>query len=176
MDDKLLVSAYSLVGWVAPRVSFGDWLAYARKARMRGGWLGLIGAEHELFGMLSYRNEESLRRGRIFHIDNFMTFELNRAAPGRMALREAAEGLARRQGCAAIEVRLDSRGFADDGTVKAQGWLNLGHHLEAVVFTKSLDDPPDANVAGHGWSAVEERLRSPVGAWTHELRSILQQK
>ena len=139
IDEKLFDAAYPLVRTVVPGVSAEQWSAYARTVRMRGGLLGLIGAENALFGLLTYRNEESLRHGRIFHIDNFVTFELNRAAPGRRALCEAAEALARKQGCAAIETRLDGRGIADGGTAKAQGWLTLGHRLEAVVFTKSLE-------------------------------------
>ena len=99
----------------------------------------LKGPQSTLFGLLTYRNEESLRHGRIFVVDNFLTFELNRAAPGRQALCEAAEALARKQGCNAIELRLDSRGYAIDASAKARSWLNLGHRLEAVVFTKILD-------------------------------------
>ena len=139
IDEKLFDAAYPLVRTAAPGVSAEQWSAYARKARLRGGLLGLIGAGNALFGLLTYRNEENLRHGRIFHIDNFVTFELNRAAPGRRALCEAAEALARKQGCAAIEIRLDRRGCADGGTAKAEGWLTLGHSLEAVVFTKSLE-------------------------------------
>ena len=107
--------------------------------RMRGGLLGLMGPDSTLFGLLTYRNEASLRHGRIFVVDNFLTFELNRAAPGRQALCDAAEVLAREQGCAAIEFRLDSRGYAIDRSAKARSWLDLGHSLEAVVFTKILD-------------------------------------
>ena len=138
IDEKLFDAAYPLVRAVAPEVSAEHWLVYARKVRMRGGLLGLIGAENALFGLLTYRNVESLRRGRIFYVDNFVTFELNRAAPGRKALCEAAEALARKQGCAAVEIRLDSRGYGDGGTAKSQGWLRLGHSLEALVFTKLL--------------------------------------
>ena len=139
MDEKLFDAGYSLVRTVAPGVSAAQWSDYARKARMRGGLLGLIGAEDALFGLLTYRNEESLRHGRSFVIDNFLTFEFNRAAPGRQALCDAAEALARKQGCAAIEFRLDSRGFAIDRSSKARSWLDLGHSLEAVVFTKQLE-------------------------------------
>ena len=156
MDDKLLDAAYPLVRLVAPGVSVDEWLAYARNVRMRGGLLGLVGAENALFGFLIYRSEESLRRGRIFHIDNFATFELNRAAPGRRALCEAAEALARQKGCAAIEIRLDSHGFADARTDKAHGWVNLGHNLEAVVFTKSLANARGAKDARHASSAADE--------------------
>ena len=139
MDENAFAAAYPLVRTVAPEVSAEQWSDYARKVRLRGGLLGLIGPKGALFGLLTYRNEENLRHGRIFHIDNFMTFELNRAAPGRHALCEAAEVLARKHGCTAIEIRLDSCGYADGGATKAQGWLNLGHSLDAVVFTKSLE-------------------------------------
>ena len=138
IDEKLFDAAYPLVRTVAPGVSVEQWSRYAHKARTRGGLLGLIGAENALFGLLTYRNEENLRHGRIFHIDNFFTFELNRAAPGRLALCAAAEALARKQGCTAIEIRLDSRGYGDGGMAKSQGWLNLGHSLDAVLFTKLL--------------------------------------
>ena len=139
MDEKLFDAAYSLVRTVAPGVSADQWSAYAHKVRMRGGLLGLLGTENALFGLLTYRNEESLRHGRIFHVDNFMTFEFNRAAPGRRALCTAAEALARKQGCSAIEFSLDSCGYADGSTAKAQGWSKLGHRMAAVVFAKSLD-------------------------------------
>ena len=155
IDEKLFDAAYPLVRTVAPGVSVEQWSRYAHKARTRGGLLGLIGAENALFGLLTYRNEESLRHGRIFHIDNFVTFELSRAAPGRRALCEAAEALARKHGCTAVEIRLDSRGYADGGTAKAQGWLNLGHGLEAVVFTKSLEVAIEADAAANVLSAAK---------------------
>ena len=147
IDEKLFDAAYPLVRAVAPEVSAEQWLVYARKVRMRGGLLGLIGAENALFGLLTYRNEENLRRGRIFYVDNFVTFELNRAAPGRKALCEAAEALARKMGCTAIEIRQDSRGSADGGTTRTQGWSNLGHSLDAVLFTKLLDAGSEQTVA-----------------------------
>lgn len=138
MDEKLFDAAYHLVRTVVPGVSAEQWLLHARKVRMRGGLLALIGAENTLFGLLTYRNEDSLRHGRIFHVDDFMTFELNRAAPGRMALCGAAEALARKQGCTAIEFRLDSGGYLNGSTAKSQGWLDLGHSLDAVVFSKAI--------------------------------------
>ena len=171
IDEKLFEAAYPLVRTVAPGVSAQQWSVYAHKVRMRGGLLGLIGAEITLIGLLTYRNDENLHHGRIFHIDNFVTFELNRAAPGRRTLCDAAEALARKQGCAAIEIRLGSRGFADGGTAKAEGWLNLGHHLEAVLFTKSLE--VDCKMIGpatrHGAAA---RSGAAVGTGTGQLGAV----
>ena len=148
MDENAFDAAYPLVRTAAPDVSAQQWRNYAGKVRMRGGLLGLMGPQSTLFGLLTYRNEENLRHGRIFVVDNFLTFELNRAAPGRRALCDAAEALARKQGCAAIEFRLDSRGFAIDRSAKARSWLDLGHTLEAVVFTKVLDAARAADVGG----------------------------
>ena len=123
MDENSFSAAYPLVRTAIPDVSVEQWLDYARKVRMRGGLLGLMGPQSTLFGLLTYRGEESLRHGRIFVVDNFLTFELNRAAPGRQALSDAAEALARKQGCNAIELRLDSRGYAIDASAKARSCL-----------------------------------------------------
>ena len=155
MDENAAAAAYPLVRTAAPDVSAEQWLDFAGMVRMRGGLLGLMGPQSTLFGLLTYRNEESLRHGRTFVVDNFLTFELNRAAPGRRALCEAAETLARKQGCTSIEFRLDSRGYADGGTAKSQGWLSLGHRLEAVVFTKLLEAGKEAEAAAHVLSAAE---------------------
>lgn len=138
IDEKLFEAAYPLVRTLAPDVSAEQWSGYAHKVRMRGGLLGLMGPNRTLFGLLTYRQEEILRHGRIFVVDNFLTFELSRAAPGRQALCDAAEALARKHSCNALEYRLDSRGFAIDRSAKARSWLDLGHSLQAVVFTKLL--------------------------------------
>lgn len=129
---------YPLVRTVAPEISPKQWSAYARTLGRKGGLLGLIGADGAPIGFLSYRREMALRHGPVLHIDNFVTFEFNSAAPGRQALSEAAEALAHRLGCAAMELRLGSRGYTDDSSVKARGWASLGHSLDAVVFTKQL--------------------------------------
>ena len=154
MDENAIAAAYPLVRTVAPEVSAEQWSDYARKLYGAGGLLGLTGADGALFGFFSYRKGDTLRYGCVLHIDIFVTFELNRAAPGRRALCEAAETLARKQGCAAIEIRLDSRGFADSGSAKSQGWLSLGHRLEAVVFTKLLEAGIEADTAAPILSAA----------------------
>ena len=154
MDENAFCAAYPLVRTATPDVTAERWLDYARKVRMRGGLLGLMGPQSTLFGLLTYRGEESLRHGRIFVVDNFLTFELNRAAPGRQALCDAVEALARKQGCNAIELRLDSRGYAIEALAKARSWLDLGHRLEAVVFTKLLETGIEADAADPVSAAV----------------------
>ncbi len=155
IDEKLFDSAFPLVRTVAPGVSAERWSIYAQKIRIRGGLLGLMGPHSTMFGLLTYRNEDSLRHGQIFVVDNLLTFEFNRAAPGRRALCDAAETLAREQGCNAIELRLDSRGYAIDASVKARSWLNLGHSLEALVFAKSLAIAVQADAVAPVLSAAE---------------------
>lgn len=158
MDENAVSAAYSLIRTATPQVSAEQWLDHARKIRMRGGLLGLVGPENTLFGLLTYRNEESLCLGRIFVVDNFLTFELNRAAPGRQALSEAAEALARKQGCKAIEFRLDSRGFAIDRSAKARSWLDLGQRLGSVVFIKMLEAAREADAAAPVLSAAKGQI------------------
>lgn len=155
IDEKLFDAAYPLVRTIAPDVSAERWSDYARRTRLRGGLLGLIGAGGALFGLVTYRVEESLRRGRLLLLDNFVTFELNRAAPARHALCNAAEAIARDQGCTAIEVRLDSCGYVDQTTAKAQGWVNLGHRPAAVVFVKFLAVRDDADSPADALSLTE---------------------
>jgi hypothetical protein len=74
----------------------------------------------------------------VLALDDFVTFELSRAAPGRAALMAAAEELARSLGCTGLEVRIASRGFAEPDSPKADGWLALGLALDSVIFVKSL--------------------------------------
>lgn len=138
IGENQLDAAYPLVRTIAPDVSLEQWIAYARETRRNGGLLGVTAHGGALFGLLTYRKEKRLRRGCVLHIDSIVTFELNRAAPGRRALCEAAEALALKMGCSALEYRLGSRGYADGVSAKAQGWVSLGHSLESVVFTKPL--------------------------------------
>ena len=142
IGENALESVYPLVRSMAPEVSLEQWMDYARMTRRRGGLLGLFGPDGALFGFLAWRKETTLRRGPVLHIDKFVTFELSRAGDGRRALCEAAEALARREDCTAIDLRLGSRGFADARAGKAEGWTSLGHSLGSVIFTKQLQVPP----------------------------------
>jgi hypothetical protein len=151
MAEDQFEAAYPLVRSIAPGVCFERWLDYARDARRKGGMLGLTVDGGALFGLLVHRKEKSLRHGCVLYIDHCVTFELSRTAPGRRALCEAAEALALELGCSALEYRLGSRGYADGGSVKAQGWVSLGHSLESIVFTKSLHANDSS---GNGWLSV----------------------
>lgn len=138
IGENALESLYPLVRMTAPEVSLEQWLDYARTARSRGGLFGLFGPDGSLFGFLAWRKESTLRRGTVLHVDKFVTFELSRAGDGRRALYEAAEALAIRENCTAIDLRLAGRGYADLATSKADGWKSLGHKLGSVIFTKPL--------------------------------------
>lgn len=134
-----LADAYPLVRTFAPHVSLERWIAYATAMHERGGLLGLYGGSEAMFGLLSYQFALTLQHGRSMLIDNFVTFELSQSAPGRRALCEAAEALAMKNGCAAIELAIGSRGYADGDSAKARGWRAIGLELTGVVFRKDLD-------------------------------------
>jgi hypothetical protein len=130
--------AFPLVRAIAPEVTLESWLDYVRRRSMQGGLLGVFGADGELSGLLSYRLGQRLRHGTVLALEDFVTFELSQAAPGRRALLAAAEELARSLGCRGLELRIGKRGLADDGTPKAAGWTSLGLDLDSVIFVKPL--------------------------------------
>ena len=130
--------AYPLIRAIAPEVSSNDWRRYVRRRCRQGGFKGLFDDNGLLIGLFSYRFGERLRQGRVLALDDFVTFELSQAAPGRSLLIAIAEKLSRSRGCTGIEVRVDSRGIADASAAKASGWLGLGLGLESVVFVKPL--------------------------------------
>jgi hypothetical protein len=130
--------AYPLVRAIAPEVSPADWLDYAERRCREGGLIGLFGADGSLIGLFSYRLGERLRHGRVLALDEFVTFELSQAAPGRKFLLQAAEDLARSLGCTGLEVRVGARGMVDGDSSRAAGWLNLGLALDSALFAKPL--------------------------------------
>lgn len=137
LDGATADLLFPLVRIAAPEVSEQGWAAHVAALGPEAGLLCLLGPDGAPCGFLSYREEQRLRGGPVLHVDTFVTFELSRAAPGRKALCEAAEALARRRGCRALELRLPSRGYVDEAA-KADGWTSLGHRLDAVLFSKSL--------------------------------------
>lgn len=140
-----LDSAYPLVRTFAPEVPLKRWRDYGKRLLKDGGMLGLAGAEGMLFGVLSYRKQERLP-GPVLKVDDFVTFELSRAAPGRRMLCEAAEGLARDMGCVAVELRLSSRGFVTDDSSRALGWTSVDHRPEAVILAKQVPTGPKPHI------------------------------
>lgn len=130
--------AYPLVRSIAPEITLEEWLDYVARRCREGGLIGLFGEDDTLVGLASYRLGERLRHGLVLALDDFVTFELSKAAPGRAALMAAAEERARLLGCTGIEVRTGARGIADTASPKASGWLGLGLALDSVMFVKPL--------------------------------------
>lgn len=131
-------AAYPLIRSMAPEVGINDWRNYVRRRCRDGGFKGLFDSNDILTGLFSYRLGERLKQGRVLALDDFATFELSQAAPGRQLLMAIAEKLARHRGCTGIEVRVGARKIADEHSARASGWLNLGMGLESVVFVKSI--------------------------------------
>ena len=138
LETVLADAAYPLIRSIAPELSLEDWLDYVERRCPEGGLQGLFDDNGVLVGLFSYRFGERLRHGRVLALDDFVTFELSQAAPGRAALMLAAEDLARSLNCTGLEVRVGSRGFTDNRSSKVQGWVGLGVSLDAVIFTKPL--------------------------------------
>jgi hypothetical protein len=130
-------AAYPLIRAISPELSLEGWLDYAERRCRHGGLMGLFGAGGEVTGLFSYRLGERLA-GRVLALDDFVTFELSRAAPGRAAMIAAAEALGRSLGCVAMEVRTGARGIADAAGPRALGWTALGMRLDSAVFVKAL--------------------------------------
>ena len=131
-------SVYPLVRMMAPEVSLEHWLDYARMAQSRGGLLGLFGPDGSLFGFLAWRKETTLRRGTVLHIDKLMTVELSRTGAARRSLWDAAEALALRENCTAIDLRMTGPDCDAFVMPKANGWSRLGHKVGGIIFTKPL--------------------------------------
>ena len=130
--------AYPLIRAVAPEVSLEGWRDYVQRRYRMGGLLGLKSEAGGIVGVLSYRLGERMRHGLVLALDDFVTFELSRAAPGRAALLEAAERLALDLGCTGLELRLAAKGFVDGNGAKTEGWTSLGLALDSVIFVKPL--------------------------------------
>ena len=151
-------AAYPLVRSIAPEVRPEDWRRYVRRRCRGGGFNGLFDSNELLIGLFSYRFGERLRQGRVLALDDFVTFELSQAAPGRSLLMETAERYARNRGCTGIEVRIGARSIANPGAAKASGWLALGMDLESVVFVKSLAEPSERLRGARARKSREETL------------------
>ena len=130
--------AYPLIRAVAPEVSLEGWKDYVQRRYRSGGILGLWDSRGGIIGVLSYRLGERMRHGLVLALDDFVTFELSQAAPGRAALLEAAEKLGRDLGCTGLELRIGAKGLADPKAPKAQGWAALGLELDSIVLVKSI--------------------------------------
>lgn len=145
-------SSYALVRMAVPQRDRAGWRGFVERRLKAGGGLALVGGDGTLFGFLFWRVDERLRHGRVLAIDEFLTFELSRHAPGRRALCEAAERLGLELGCEALEIRLQ----AGDTQLppRASAWTRLGHQVDALILHKPLveaaagaSDAPPAIVA-----------------------------
>ena len=123
-------------GYVRPSEDLWQSLAATRLAD--GGILGLYGGDGALTGLLSWREEQRLAHGKVLAVQDFVVFELSRAAPGRRALCDAAEKLARARNCDAIEFRVPAKLSGECLPARLAGWLELGHGIDSLVLLKPL--------------------------------------
>lgn len=139
LSDEQLGESYALIRTLAPEISRAQWLRYARRAADKGGVLGALGEGGAIFGLLTWRREDCLRYGSVLLVENFVTFELSRAAPARKALCETVDAIAKEQGCSAVRLIVAGRGIVDPASNKALGWTSLGHDPDEVILTRKTD-------------------------------------
>ena len=152
IKGKQLDDAYGLIRSMAPGVTHAQWLRFARSIAAKGGILGVFGAGGSMFGLLTWRKEECLRYGTVLLVENFVTFELSRAAPARRALTDAVNALACEEACSAVRLIVSGRTIVDSASARTQGWTSLGLEPDEVVFTRTTDcccgDPKHRAEAG----------------------------
>ena len=133
-----LDDAYPLIRAVAPNATPAEWRAYIEDMTARGGTvLALTSGNETLHGLLTVHRQRSLRHGEILFVNNFVTFELSRSAPGRRALCAAVEDMARRTGAGAIHLLVANRGQAEVTPV-SRAWAELGYGLEGALLCKPV--------------------------------------
>ena len=145
LNDAQTAAALPLVRMVAPEIGRDQWLSHVARLRSRGGGVLGLFAFDTLQGVAGWRPDDDLRSGRTLRVDPLVTVELTQAAPGRAALCEALERVARETGCSSLVLSVAERGYADPRSGKRAGWSALGFDLEAVTFSRRLG--PQATTA-----------------------------
>ena len=139
LRTDMIPEAYALVRIAVPEVTFERWQEFADALIANGGGiLGVFAGDATLHGLATYEIDNVLRHGRRLKVDTIVTFELTRLAPARKALCEALECRAAELGCTAMVLAMRSHGYADDASVKAEGWTTLGFGLDSITFARNL--------------------------------------
>jgi hypothetical protein len=108
--------AYAMVRTLAPEVPPRLWSAFVAGCRERGELLAL--------------------RGRVLLVDNFVTVELSRAAPGRQLLAAALERIAAEHGCGEIRQLFACGGPPDEDGPALRNHLALADLSTGMSFNK----------------------------------------
>lgn len=128
-----------LVRMAAPSLTAERWRRFARiLERCSGGTLAALDGDGRSHGLAAYWVDESLVHGRVLRVEPMVTFEISGSAPVRTALCAALEQLAADKSCDSLVISTGSRGYADRGGEKLDGWARLGLELGAVSLVKRL--------------------------------------
>lgn len=128
--------AYAMVRTLAPEVPPRLWSAFVASCRERGELLALRGPDGGIFGLASYRIDDRARRGPVLLVDNFVTVELSRAAPGRQLLAAALERIAAEHGCGEIRQLFACGGPPDEDGPALRNHLALADLSTGMSFNK----------------------------------------
>lgn len=97
--------AWPLLRGRSSATSASSWRRLAERLLRRGG--GIVGVTAEdglLHGVATFEPVAKAQSPRVLRVDTLVTFELNRAAPVRAALRAALDGFARSLHCEKVLV------------------------------------------------------------------------
>lgn len=147
LDRDMIDRAYPLIRNIAPGITLDRWTRFARPvvtSRSTAWPRGLMTVQNTtgcILGLFAFEVRDDLTDGRTLHLDNLMTASI----PGRdriwAAIMDAAEHLARVNGCRVIRAGL----VGDlDHSDKDRTWLvhsleGAGFALEGVRACKRLE-------------------------------------
>ena len=138
-DDAALV--FPLVRAAAPEIDLGRWQDFTYvligESSSCSGAIGIRNAAGYVCGLLVFHTEHDLRRGLVLAVSLFIALDLVKDAEAARALTEAAEAKVRELGCSAVHIRL---GLTQKNLAKRLA--AVGHHSEAILFSKEIGRPP----------------------------------
>lgn len=147
LDRDMIDRAYPLIRNIAPGITLDRWTRFARPlvtSRSAAWPRGLMTIQNTtgcILGLFAFEVRDDLNDGRTLHLDNLMSASI----PGRdriwAAIMDAAETLARVNGCGVIRAGLVGDLDASD---KDRTWLvhsleHAGFALEGVRACKRLE-------------------------------------
>lgn len=147
LDRDMIDRAYPLIRNIAPGITLDRWTRFARplvtsrSATWPRGLMTIQNTTGCILGLFAFEVRDDLNDGRTLHLDNLMTASI----PGRdriwAAVMDAAEHLARVNGCRVIRAGLVGELDASD---KDREWLvhsleGAGFALEGVRACKRLE-------------------------------------
>ena len=145
LEKKRIAQCFPLVHLAVPSLTVGGWLEFANShlSRRHSDPNGILVAQVEegcILGLIVYQFDRLPALGRTFLVKHLIVHDYF-AAGRRMVERsliDAAEDLAREQGCQAISFIVPLRPTQVAGAGLHEGLESLGHKVDGVSYCKPL--------------------------------------